>query len=305
MLREFLLADARQRGAGTIVTFGVTGSHHVCRTAWHARRLGMNTVGVVVHQPAAPYVRSNLLLGIEADAEYVPTGYALLAPRLALQFLKRRHWRDECPPYYAPSGGTSPLSCLGHVNAALELKQQIDAGDLPEPDYLYVALGSLGTAAGLAVGCRLAGLQTRLVGVVAFHRWYCTPGRWASVARRVLRFMRRHDSSVPDVRIDKSALHVVGTALGQGYARPTEGAVRLIQEMRATERIELDVTYTAKALDGAMRYIREHRLHDRTHLFWHTYQPAAPAAQNVTTSLPRGLRRYFVEASGMTRRPAG
>jgi len=272
---EFLLADARQRGAGTIVTFGVTGSHHVCRTAWHARRLGMDTVGVVIRQPDAPYVRSNLLLGMEAGAKYILASRILLVPKLLLQFLQPGNRRDGCPPYYAPPGGTSPLSCLGHVNAALELKQQIDAGDLPEPDYLYVALGSIGTAAGLAVGCKLAGLRTRLVGVVAFHRWYCTPGRWASMARRVHRFMLRRDGSVPEMHIDKSALRVVATALGEGYAEPTAGAVRLIQEMQATEGIELDVTYTAKALDGAMSYIGAHQLHDRTHLFWHTYQPAA------------------------------
>jgi len=294
---EFLLADARRRGAKTIVTVGAAGSHHVWRTAWHARRLGMDTVGVVVHQPNADYVRRNLLRGIEAGAKYIPANYVTLAPKLALQFARSHHWNDGRPPYFAAGGGTSALSCLGHVNAALELKEQIDAGIHPEPDYLFVALGSLGTAAGLAVGCKLAGMRTRIIGVTASFRWYCTPGRWVRLARRVHRLMRRHDSTVPDIAIDQSELRVVASALGKGYARFTESSICLTREMKDAENIELDGTYTAKALDGAMQYIDTHRLHDKTHLFWHTYQPAKPAAvgDNVVVSLPGALRRYFVE----------
>ncbi|MCP4250696.1 MAG: pyridoxal-phosphate dependent enzyme [bacterium] len=292
---EFLLADARQRGAGTILTLGAVGSHHVSRTAWHAGQLGMDMIGLVVHQPGAPYVQQNLLRGLAVGARYAPTGYALLGPRLVWHLLRSRGRRGDRPIVYAPSGGTSPLSCLGHVSAALELKQQIEAGVLPEPDFIYVALGSLGTAAGLAVGCKLAGLRSRLVGVVVFHRWFCTAGRWVRLARRVHRLMRRLDPSVPEVDLPKSEFSVVRTALGRGYAHVTDAAERLIQEMPAAEQIELDGTYSAKTLDGALQHIRHHRLSDKTHLFWHTYQPVAPrlpVPQN-TASLPRGLRRYF------------
>ncbi|MHC4235592.1 MAG: pyridoxal-phosphate dependent enzyme, partial [Planctomycetota bacterium] len=227
----------------------------------------------------------------------IPAGYATLIPRLAAQFLVPSHWHDARPPYYVPGGGTSPLACLGHVNAALELKQQIDAGLLTEPDYLYVALGSLGTAAGLAAGCRLAGLRTRLVGVVVSYRWYCTAGRWARLARRVHRLMQRYDRSVPDIAVDRAALTVVATSLGEGYARFTEAAAHLTQEMRDTENVELDGTYTAKTLDGALNFIDQRRLHHKTHLFWHTYQSveSAPDSGDAIASLPHALRRYFVE----------
>jgi D-cysteine desulfhydrase len=243
----------------------------------------------------AKYVRRNLLLGMEAGVRYIPTGYALLAPKLVLQFLKTSHWHNGRPPFYAAGGGTSPLSCLGQVSAALELKEQIDAGILPEPDYLYVALGSLGTAAGLAVGCRLAGLRTKLVGVVVSYRWYCTAARWAGLARRIHRLMRRFDPGVPNIAIDKSALSVVPTALGRGYARFTEPSVRLAQDMQTAEMIELDGTYTAKTLHGAMMYIHKRKLQDDAHLFWHTYQAARLKAdsEEAIALLPGPLRRYF------------
>jgi D-cysteine desulfhydrase len=295
---EFLLAEARRRGAGTILTLGAAGSHHVWRTAWHARRLGMDTVGIVVRQPNARYVRDNLRRGLETGVKYVAANYATLAPKLVWQMLRPGHRRSGRSPYRVSGGGTSPLACLGHVNAALELKQQIDAGLLPEPDYLFVALGSLGTAAGLAVGCKLAGLRTKIVGVVVSYRWYCTAARWARLARRTHRLMGRHDAGVPELDLPKSELRVIASALGKGYAQFTESSVDLARELRAAEQIELDGTYTAKTLDGAMQFIDRHRLHDRVHLFWHTYQPARPApdADDRLDSLPPPLRRYFHEA---------
>jgi len=267
---EFILADARRRGARTLATVGVTGSHHVAKTAWHARQLGLNTLAVVVPQPPADYVERNLATAAEAGAVLIHANRLTLIPRFAAMYL--RAWRREGRrPYFVPPGGTSPAACLGHVNAALELKGQVDAGLLPEPDYLYVALGSLGTAAGLLVGCKLAGLRTRLVGVVVAHCWYCTAGRWTRLARRVARLLHRKDPTMGPVDVAKSDVDVVGTVLGKGYALPTDSSSRLAAEFLATEGIELDPTYTAKALDGAMQFIERNRLQDKKHLFWQTY----------------------------------
>ena len=70
-------------------------------------------------------------------------------------------------PYIVPWGGTSSVGAIGYVNAAFELKDQIDAGEMPEPDLLYVAMGTMGTAAGLMLGLKATGLKTRLVAVPA------------------------------------------------------------------------------------------------------------------------------------------
>src|SRR5439155_6166400 len=134
-------------------------------------------------------------------------------------------------PYLIPPGGTSPLACLGHVNAALELREQIDAGLLPPPDFIFVPLGSLGTAAGLTVGCALAGLTARVVGVVVFHPLYCTARRWALLARRTAALMRAHDPSVPELAISSSRLTVLRDALGKGYGHFTQASVRLARQL--------------------------------------------------------------------------
>jgi len=268
---EFLLAQAARRKAAAIVTFGAAGSHHVCKTAWHAHRIGIKTIAFIINQPPAEYVRRNLLAGLAVGTCYVPANVVTILPKFLWHLLRDRRGSLAGPLHYIPPGGTSPMSCLGHVNAALELRRQIDAGVLPEPDYLYAALGSLGTMAGLAVGCKLAGLRTRLVGVVVSYRWYCTPGRWARLARRTLALMRRCDPAVPDVSIDARELTVIGTALGRGYAHFTESGMELARQFHECEQIRLDGTYTAKTLDGAMQFIRARGLKDKTHLFWHSF----------------------------------
>lgn len=300
---EFALGEVQRRGAKTILTIGVIGSHHVCRTAWHARRLGLDTVAIVVEQPEAEYVRRNLSAGLAAGARYVPANRATLPP-LFLGRLIESWIRQGRRPYCLAPGGTSALACLGHVNAALELKDQIAAGLLPDPDYLYVPLGSLGTAAGLLAGCKLAGLRTRLVGVVTAYRWYCTAGRWARLARRVLRLMRRYDPSVPTIEPSRSDVSVVSTALGEGYAVPTESSRRLAEEFRETEGLELDGTYTAKTLDGAMQFISAEQAADRTHLFWHTYHVMSPTTLVELRNVSRGLREHVQnQAAASTDQP--
>ena len=296
---EFLLAEAQRRRSSMILTIGAAGSHHVAATAWHARQLGVGTIALVTRQPPAAYARPNLLLGLDAGIRYIPVDFLTILPRLAACRWIAPKRSPGGQPFYIPPGGTSRLACLGHVNAALELKRQIDAGFLPEPDYLYVALGSLGTAAGLALGCKLAGLRTHLVGVVASYRWYCTPRRWARIARRTLGLMRGADPTVRDVSIGEGDLTVVSTALGKGYAWATPESRELAREMTACEGLELDGTYTAKTLHGMLQHIERNRLRDRIHLFWHTYCPAKPQREGPDSedALPRRLRRCFESTS--------
>ena len=73
--------------------------------------------------------------------------------------------RDDVDPFVIPFGGTSPRGVLGFVNAAFEIAEQVVAGDLPEPDLVYVPLGSMGTAAGLAIGFAAREMKTKVVGV--------------------------------------------------------------------------------------------------------------------------------------------
>jgi D-cysteine desulfhydrase len=292
---EFILAHAKSLKARTIVTLGAAGSYHVCRTAFHAHALGIRTVAVMLPQPPAEYVCQNLALGHSLGVGYVPATFISAGPRLIGEMLRPRNWCGSRPPYYVPPGGSSSRACIGHVNAALELKAQISEGRLPEPDYLYVAMGSIGTAAGLLLGCRLAGLRTRVVGVAVSYPWYCTASRCARMARRILRFMRRYDSSVPELDFDGSDMDVVRSALGPGYALFTDESQTLARQLHDADGVALDGTYTAKTLHGAMEYIRVIGLQAHNHLFWNSYQPTRADTIDIADRMVPAFRHYFTE----------
>lgn len=57
-----------------------------------------------------------------------------------------------------PPGATHPLATLGVVDGALALSAAIRRGEAPMPERVYVAAGSGGTAAGLAIAFALAEL---------------------------------------------------------------------------------------------------------------------------------------------------
>ena len=300
---EFLLADVRRSGAERIVTAGAVGSHHIAKTAWHAHQLGIATTAIVIPQPHGQYVGDNLLQGASIGMDYVPANLITLGPRMVVEYLRPAHRTGGRRPYLMAPGGSTPLSCMGHVNAALELKSQINAGLLPIPACIFVAMGSIGTAAGLVLGCTLANLPTRVVGVVVSYRWFATATRCLSLARRTLALMRRIDPSVPDVAIDRSRVATVVSALGPGYGHRTEASTRLADTLMSTENIELDQTYTGKALDGAMQFIEAEQLRAKVHLFWYTFHGAEPREDrdHLIHRLPPALRKYVGDAGGAAR----
>ncbi len=137
-----------------MLTLGGVGSTHVLATAVHAARLGAKTIAVRWRHdmhPAAQEVRS----GRAAEcAEVVTASNFVTAMSAAASACDSRG-----VPTTSRSAAATPLGTLGHVNAALELAEQIEAGELPPPARVVVPLGSGGTAAGLALGFAIAGLE--------------------------------------------------------------------------------------------------------------------------------------------------
>ena len=293
---EFLLAEARRCGARTVITAGAVGSNHCLATAIHGRRLELRVVLVLVDQPVAQYVRTNLLLDHFHRARLCKTSLAAFPLRLAWHYLRGTDWRRLRPAFYIPFGGSSSLGCLGYVNAAFELKKQVEEGLLPEPDYTFVAAGSLGTASGLVLGLRLAGLKTRVVGVRVTPVALCSPSKWARMVNRTSASLTGRATTVPPVRVTPEELVLLGDFSGQGYARFTEEGMQAVHLMREHEGIRLEGTYTGKALAGTLDYIHKNQLERQTHLFWNTYSSAdlSSVAQTIDyRDLPRAFHRYF------------
>ena len=293
---EFLLGAALRRERRAVLTFGGLGSHHALATTIAARAAGLRAILVLIPQPITEHVRRVLLLdhAYGAELHYAPT--VPRAAAAALRLLAREILRGT-PPAVIPVGGTSATGTIGYVNAALELAEQVRAGDLPEPDAIFVPLGSGGTAAGLLLGLALAGMRSQVVGVLVTDILPPTTARLARLARACLRALRRLAREIPSVTPSAAPLAIVTGHLGPGYGAPTpvaEAAARLLEEC---EGIRLETTYTAKCLAALLEAARQPPYRDQTLLFWNTYSSIDPAAGVVVLpdagDLPQPLRRVL------------
>jgi D-cysteine desulfhydrase len=290
---EFLIGDALRRRRRAVITFGGIGTHHGLATAVAAREAGLRTLLVLLPQPVTESVRRNLLLlhACGAELHYAPT-----VTRVALSGLRlcaRGVLRGDVP-YIIPTGGSSALGCVGYVNAACELAEQVRAGELPEPDAVFVPLGSGGTVAGLMLGLKLAGLRSRVVAVLVTDILPPSKRRLVRMARGGGRLLRRHGAGVPDVAVSEADINLVTGYLGRTYGASTEEGDRARRLAGELEGIDLDHTYTAKCLAATLALARKPAYRDRSLLFWNTYGSSTRLAPAESFhELPAAFHRFF------------
>ena len=228
------------RAGERVGTLGPHGSTHTLATAIHAGRLGARVSVIAWAQPVTP-VSSAIWRATQAraDTHSVPV---IIAP-LAAMWLRLRSDR------WIPLGGSSAAGALGHVSAALELAEQIEAGAMPAPARIVVALGSGGTAAGLALGAAMAGLRAEIVAVRVGPRIASHGRRVRSLARGAAALIRRAGgaASAEGLRV-----RVVHGFYGGAYGRVTTAGDAATAMLEKGHGVRLDPTYTAKAFAAAL-----------------------------------------------------
>ena len=249
---EFLLGDTLRRKAKEVITFGFAGSNHALATALYANQLGLGSTSLLLPQVNAHYVRRNLLASHYFNADLCfYKNWTFLGLGLLSQLLRRRVKHGKFPRVI-PGGGSCPLGVCGYVNAALELKEQIAAGELPEPDFIYVPLGSMGTAVGLALGLKAAGLKCRIIAVRVIEKQLANAKKMARLFQDTASFLRKLDPAFPNLLLHEVDWTIRDDCLGSGYARFTEKAMKAASLMREQAGIILNGTYSAKAFSALL-----------------------------------------------------
>ncbi|HET9453433.1 MAG TPA: pyridoxal-phosphate dependent enzyme [Gemmatimonadaceae bacterium] len=237
-----------------IVTVGPGGSNHALATATYARQLGASTTVIRWRQhmnEAAVAVDGRMrAVARVRDVRWVAAAYAVaMAHRAA-----GARW--------IPAGGAAPLAILGHVNAALELVAQIAAGEAQRPSRVFVPLGTGGTAAGLALGFRLAGQSIPIVAVRVVPRIVGGARRVASLANRTAALIERHTGQfVP--RLSRHDIGVEHAYFAGEYGRPLPG--HAVDDVFRGAGLRLDDTYSRKAAAAAVDGT------DRRPMLWLTF----------------------------------
>jgi 1-aminocyclopropane-1-carboxylate deaminase/D-cysteine desulfhydrase-like pyridoxal-dependent ACC family enzyme len=255
---EFLLAGLAP--GEVVLTAGGEGSTHVLTTAAYVRALGGTTRAVRWRHDMNP---SALRVSDRARALCASV---ITAPGPAIGLL-RAHAARGRHIRWIPPGGTSPLGMLGHVNAALELAEQVSRGEMPVPARVVLPVGSGGTAAGLALGFAIAGMSTVVVGARVAPRIAAGRMRVLALALRARRYLQRlAGERIPG--IDPSRLEITHSVYGGAYGRALSGARSAASMLQRATGLELDGTYSEKAFSAACALATDHA--DGT-LFWLTF----------------------------------
>jgi D-cysteine desulfhydrase len=236
---EWIIPEAHRRGRTTVFTVGGIGTHWGLACALYGREHGLRTVLGLVDQPVDDHVRDQFARlqasGAEIHRYRTPGRLKLAAP-----------WLLRHRPWYLPAGGSNAFGALGYVEAALEIAEQVAAGELPEPATVVVPVGSGGTVAGLALGLRLAGLRTRVFGAVVNDMVRLDAPTMARLARRTGRLLTdRGATGVPG--IGPADLTLRADWLGSTYGDPTPASVAEVERARAAGLV-LEPVYTGKSL---------------------------------------------------------
>jgi D-cysteine desulfhydrase len=267
---EFLLGQALAEGRRAVITFGALGSNHVRATAVYGAQVGLQVHAVLAPQPPTSYLEPNL----EADRAAGATLHFVDSMSDAIPRGTELHdeiaRRDGKEPLMIPFGGTNCLGTIGFVNAGVELAAQIDAGALPEPDLVYVAYGSTGTAGGLALGLAAVGLRTRVVGVRVVPAEATSRERTRRIMGEAVARLHDLDAGFPLLNPNDVALEVREGLIGDGYAVATPEAREAIA-LAETDNLHLETTYTGKALAALIADARAGRLAGKAALFWNTH----------------------------------
>ena len=249
---EFLMAEALQLGADTVITQGAVQSNHVRQTAAAACKLGMACEVILerrVPHPDEDYENSgNVLLDrlFGAEIRHVPSGSDMNAEMETVAGEVRATGHK---PYIIPGGGSNPVGALGYVYCALEILQQAKDKEL-RIDHVVHATGSTGTQAGLVTGFEGAKSGVAVLGIsVRLPREQQEEAVY-SLVKRTAEFIGIEGG------VKQAAVIADGNYFGPGYGMPTPGMIEAVELTARHEGILLDPVYTGKGMAGLIDLIR-------------------------------------------------
>lgn len=265
---EFLVAEAKEQGAQTLISGGALQSNHCRQTAAVAAKYGFDCI-LVLNGEMPENPSANLLLDQLFGAEIVTIADRNTRDRV-LQETFDKTVADGRKPYLVPYGGSSPTGALGYALAMEELIHQMRTPSFSktrssELDWIIFGTSSGGTHAGLVLGQRVFGFKSKVLGISIdeSEEWLKTHvSKLASDASEKLG--KRIEISPADVFANADYCRA-------GYGVLTAAEREAVKLFAKYEGLLLDPVYTGRAAAGMIDLIRKGFFKkDESVLFWHT-----------------------------------
>ena len=247
---DYVLREALDAGADTLVSGGVVQSNSQRQVAAAAARLGLRCHLVVYHGRLAPptpdYETSgNALLNRLFGAELHPLDWSGDRNR-AIEALAAKLAAAGRRPYVVPYGVSNALGAVGYASTIAEIARQ-SAGLGFTPRAIVHCSGSAGTQAGLVLGASLALPETEIVGIdidAEPERVRADVLRYGVAAAELLQ-----------APFSADRVEVVAGHAGPAYGVPHAATIEAIRLGGRLEALVLDPVYSAKGLAGLIALI--------------------------------------------------
>ncbi|KAF2101767.1 1-aminocyclopropane-1-carboxylate deaminase [Rhizodiscina lignyota] len=267
---EYILQDAIDQGADTLLTTGGLQSNHMRQTTAAAARLGLKVALLpkdAVASDDAEYRRlGNIQLNAIMSAETFPVGTTMEDAEASIRSRGGR-------PYFIPSGAsTHPLGGLGFARWAFELVEQEKSLGV-RFDTIVTSVASGSTLGGMVAGFKLAQKTSadssprRLIEIQAMTQSLEEIGDLLlSIAQTAA---EKIGLKLDD--ITKDDFEAVGSFHAGAYGRLDDQTSEGIKEFARLEGILTDPVYTGKAITGLLHLAREGEFRgSKNVLFCHT-----------------------------------
>jgi D-cysteine desulfhydrase len=264
---EFLVAEALQQGADTLITCGAVQSNHCRLTLAAAVKEGLKCRLVLEERVPNSYNPDSSgnnflfrLMGVE-KITVVASGADMTG---AMQQEADEVAAEGRRAYVIPGGGSNPVGATGYVACAEEiLAQAFDMG--LRFDHVICASGSTGTHAGLVTGFYGNSASVPVIGI--------NVSRTKEDQEPLVYDLVRQTAAWTGVAgtIPREAVVCFGDYVGPGYSLPTPEMAAAVRLMARTEGILLDPVYTGKTAAGLIDLVRKGYFRkDENILFVHT-----------------------------------
>jgi D-cysteine desulfhydrase len=260
---EFLVGQALEQGADTLVTAGAAQSNHCRQTAAAAARAGLGCE-LLLNGTRPELPNGNLLLDelLGARIHWVQRSEREAKLSEIADELRKQGSR----PYVIPVGGSNGVGATGYVLAMMELAEQLNRLN-QRVDHVVFASSSGGTQAGVVVGAKVTGFDGKLHGVridkddegAIYER------ELAEIANETAKYVDF------DAQFTASDFNVEYDYLGGGYGVVGDLEREAIRLLASREGIVVDPVYTGRAMGALLDLIRKRAFRlGETVLFWHT-----------------------------------
>lgn len=263
---EFLLGEAFEQEADTLVTQGAVQSNHVRQTAAAAAAHGLACEVILEERTgskAHDYVANgNVLLDrlFGAGVRFVAGGSDMPAELEATAAeVRARGGR----PYVIPGGGSNPVGALGYVDCAREIVVGADELDL-RVDRIVTATGSAGTHAGLVAGLAVMGADIPVLGIGVRAPKAKQEENVLKLARETAALLGRPEAVTAEMVVADCDY------VGEGYGLVDQGVIEALKLAARTDGIVLDPVYSAKAMKGLIALAKKGAFRGETVVFLHT-----------------------------------